>query len=64
MFKKTPGPYLGPVPTVTHLHGARVFDDSDGYPEAWYLPPALNILKQKFLNPVGVPWLPGTSVYE
>ncbi|TCL65908.1 spore coat protein A [Hydrogenispora ethanolica] len=24
------------VRTVVHLHGARVEDDSDGYPEAWY----------------------------
>ena len=26
------------VKTVVHLHGARVADDSDGYPEAWYTP--------------------------
>lgn len=36
-------PYGGPVPLVTHLHGAHVHDDSDGYPEAWYLPSAKNI---------------------
>jgi spore coat protein A len=35
----TPGAYTGPVPIVTHLHGAvGVADDSDGYAEAWYLP--------------------------
>jgi len=40
----TPGPYLGPVPFVTHLHGAvGVGDESDGYPEAWYLPAAANV---------------------
>jgi hypothetical protein len=36
-------PYTGPVPLVTHLHGAHVQPDSDGYPEAWYLPLATNI---------------------
>jgi bilirubin oxidase len=38
-----PGPYTGPVPIVTHLHGGHTADDSDGYPEAWYLPAARNI---------------------
>ena len=36
-------PYDGPVPTVAHLHGAHVNPDSDGYPEAWWLPAANNI---------------------
>src|SRR5580700_2280646 len=44
-FTKTPGPYTGPVPLVTHLHGAHAYEDSDGYPEAWYLPLAKNIPK-------------------
>ena len=36
--------YVGPVPLVTHLHGAvAVGDESDGYPEAWYLPAARNL---------------------
>ena len=36
-----PGPYTGPVPMVSHVHGAvGVGDDSDGYAEAWYLPNA------------------------
>lgn len=36
--------YWGPVPMVTHLHGAvGVGDESDGYPEAWILPAARNI---------------------
>ena len=40
----TPGPYAGPVPIVTHVHGAiGVGDESDGYAEAWYLPNAMNI---------------------
>jgi len=43
-FTSTPGPYTGPVPIVTHVHGAvGVADDSDGYAEAWYLPDAKNI---------------------
>jgi FtsP/CotA-like multicopper oxidase with cupredoxin domain len=43
-FDSTPGPYTGPVPIVTHVHGAvGVGDESDGYAEAWYLPAAGNI---------------------
>jgi FtsP/CotA-like multicopper oxidase with cupredoxin domain len=43
-FTETPGRYTGPVPIVTHVHGAvGVVDDSDGYAEAWYLPAAKNI---------------------
>ncbi|MDF1532771.1 MAG: multicopper oxidase [ANME-2 cluster archaeon] len=34
----TNGRYTGPVPMITHVHGAHTFEDSDGYPEAWYLP--------------------------
>lgn len=37
-----PAPYLGPVPIVTHVHGAHVSEESDGYAEAWYLPNAMN----------------------
>lgn len=33
-------PYNGPVPMVTHVHGAHVAGHSDGYPEAWWLPAA------------------------
>jgi len=36
-------PYDGPVPIVTHVHGAHVGPESDGYPEAWFLPNAKNI---------------------
>jgi FtsP/CotA-like multicopper oxidase with cupredoxin domain len=36
-------PYTGPIPMVTHLHGAHVGPISDGFPEAWWLPAANNI---------------------
>jgi len=43
-FATTPGRYTGPVPIVTHVHGAvGVGEESDGYAEAWYLPQAMNI---------------------
>jgi FtsP/CotA-like multicopper oxidase with cupredoxin domain len=35
---RDPEPYAGPVPIVTHVHGAHVDAHSDGYPEAWWLP--------------------------
>jgi FtsP/CotA-like multicopper oxidase with cupredoxin domain len=38
-----PTPYTGPVPIVTHVHGAHTAEDSDGYAEAWFLPDAHNI---------------------
>ncbi|MGC9358180.1 MAG: multicopper oxidase family protein [Anaerolineae bacterium] len=40
---ENPEPYKGPVPIITHLHGAHVRSVSDGYPEAWYLPDAADI---------------------
>jgi spore coat protein A len=43
-FTETPGRYTGPVPMVTHVHGAvGVGDESDGYAEAWFLPAANDI---------------------
>ena len=72
-----PAPYTGPVPLVTHLHGAHVGEESDGFPKAWYLPAANNIpagyatvgseydrLKAKAEAAYGQPWLPGTAVYQ
>lgn len=50
-FKQTdcagtsPELYKGPVPTIPHVHGAHVGPESDGYPEAWWLPNARNIRK-------------------
>jgi hypothetical protein len=39
------------VPIVTHLHGqSGVTDFSDGYPEAWFLPKAKNLLAYKSVS--------------
>lgn len=43
MMGMNPLPYTGPVPIITHVHGAHTTEDSDGFPEAWYLPAANNI---------------------
>src|SRR2546421_208295 len=69
-FTKTPGPYRGPVPLVVHLHGAHTTEDSDGYPEAWYLPPARDIpggyarvgtFYERFRAESRVPWPTGSA---
>ncbi|MCU7851895.1 MAG: multicopper oxidase domain-containing protein [Candidatus Thiodiazotropha sp. (ex Monitilora ramsayi)] len=36
-------PYRGPVPIVTHVHGAHTGPSSDGYTEGWWLPNASNV---------------------
>ena len=77
-FETTPGPYTGPVPIVTHLHGAAgVGDESDGYAEAWYLPAATDIpggyategtwrtfFANKAKTKFGVDWGPGFSIFQ
>ena len=77
-FTETPGPYEGPVPIVTHVHGAvGVADDSDGYTEAWYLPDAENIpagyaaegtwydfFADKAGAAYGVEWGPGFATFQ
>jgi FtsP/CotA-like multicopper oxidase with cupredoxin domain len=77
-FASTPGRYTGPVPIVTHLHGAAgVGDESDGYAEAWYLPAADNIpagyatrgswygfFKNKAKAKFGVAWGPGFATFQ
>lgn len=76
-FTETPGPYTGPVPIVTHLHGGHTTQESDGYAEAWYLPAANNIppgyategtwyeaFKTEFYNRWGVEWEPGTATFQ
>jgi FtsP/CotA-like multicopper oxidase with cupredoxin domain len=78
MFMETPGPYTGPVPIVTHLHGSvGVGDESDGYAEAWYLPAANDIpagyawegtwydfFKVKSLLKTFQPWDKGYAVFQ
>src|SRR5574339_1207223 len=77
-FTETPGPYTGPVPIITHVHGAvGVGDESDGYAEAWYLPDANNIpadfategtwynyFAGKALARYGASWGPGFATFE
>jgi bilirubin oxidase len=63
-------PYLGPVPIVTHLHGSHVTPESDGYPEAWYLPAANDIPNgyaaqgSHFGQIAGAPVEPGAAVFQ
>jgi FtsP/CotA-like multicopper oxidase with cupredoxin domain len=78
MFEETPGPYSGPVPMVTHVHGAvGVGDESDGYAEAWYLPDAGDIpsgfasvgtwydfFAGKAAAKFGVAWGPGFATFQ
>jgi bilirubin oxidase len=68
-----PEPYLGPVPLVTHVHGAHTTEDSDGYAEAWYLPNANNIpagyattgtFFDYFDEKYGHNWAPGTATFK
>jgi FtsP/CotA-like multicopper oxidase with cupredoxin domain len=77
-FPATPGPYTGPVPIVTHVHGAvGVGDESDGYAEAWYLPAAndipagyategtwYNFFAGKAAAQFAVTWAPGFAVFQ
>jgi FtsP/CotA-like multicopper oxidase with cupredoxin domain len=66
----TPDPYKGPVPLVTHLHGAHVDPESDGYPEAWFLPNAGNIPAgyftqgSNYANAPGFPPAKGQATYR
>jgi bilirubin oxidase len=73
----TAAPYKGPVPIITHVHGAHVAADSDGYPEAWYLPAATNIpagyategsrygsFKAAAAERFGGAWEPGSAVFQ
>jgi spore coat protein A len=63
-------PYTGPVPIVTHVHGAHTFQESDGYPEAWYLADGSQVGSQydafKALSEerLGIAWAPGSAVFD
>jgi spore coat protein A len=69
--------YTGPVPMVTHVHGAHTAEESDGYPEAWYLPDANNIpagyaekgtfydpFKNEFNAAWGETWEKGSATFQ
>jgi FtsP/CotA-like multicopper oxidase with cupredoxin domain len=69
--------YRGPVPMVPHVHGAHVTPESDGFPEAWFLPEARNIpagyakvgswyTRYKIAAALrhGVIWQPGTATFQ
>ncbi len=55
---QSPAAYAGPVPVSVHLHGAHVNPDSDGFPEAWFLPAANNI---DCIGSPGYPKTPSTA---
>ncbi|NLS78152.1 MAG: multicopper oxidase domain-containing protein [Chloroflexi bacterium] len=72
-----PMSYTGPVPIVTHVHGAHTHEESDGYAEAWYLPDASNIpqgyaevgtwyepFKARFATRTGEAWERGSATYQ
>ncbi len=77
VFTTTPGPYTGPVPIVTHLHGGHTAQESDGFAEAWFLPAAANIpagfategtqyepFRTIFSTNTGADWQPGTATFQ
>jgi len=72
-----PTRYTGPVPIVTHLHGGHSSEESDGFPEAWYLPAARNIpagfgrvgsfyrrFRAEAQRLYGQAWTPGSAVFQ
>jgi spore coat protein A len=76
-FTRTPGRYTGPVPFVTHLHGAHATHECDGNPESWYLPVARDIpahfanfgsryheLRAEFDRRHRRRWAPGSATYQ
>ena len=38
------GTYTAPVPMIVHAHGIHARSESDGIPEAWYLPPSASTI--------------------
>ena len=76
-FTTQPYAYRGPVPIVTHVHGAHAFEESDGYTDAWFLPDADNIppdyfkvgthydeFKATFEAKYGQVWEPGSAMFQ
>ena len=75
-FTATPKRYRGPVPTVPHLHGIEhIAQESDGFPEAWFLPAATNIPAGYATtgtaydafhasSALGALWTPGAAVFQ
>jgi FtsP/CotA-like multicopper oxidase with cupredoxin domain len=72
-----PARYAGPVPIVTHLHGGHSGQESDGFPEAWFLPAANNIpagyatvgshydtFRAQAEALYGQPWAAGSAVFQ
>ena len=69
-------PYRGPVPMIVHVHGAKTTQESDGYPEAWYLPasagasPLVQFATGSFYapfrssSPLGSLWAAGNAVFQ
>jgi FtsP/CotA-like multicopper oxidase with cupredoxin domain len=60
--------YAGPVPITVHVHGAHVADHSDGNPDSWFLPAAIDTpagyaTQGSFYNSV-VPTEAGSAVFE
>ena len=62
---------------MPHLHGGHNAQESDGYAEAWFLPPDNNIpggfathgtwyefFKNEFRTKFGVEWEPGTATFQ
>ena len=66
-------PYTGPVPMITHVHGAHALEQFDGFAEAWYLPNAANIppgyattgtFYDYFNLKYAENWSPGTATFR
>ncbi len=66
-------PYAGPVPMITHVHGAHALEQFDGFAEAWYLPDAGNIpagyattgtFYDYFNARYAEEWSPGTATFR
>ena len=78
VFGDSPRSYRGPVPIITHVHGAvGVGDESDGHAEAWYLPDTSSIpagyatngtwydyFAEKADKRFGATWGPGFATFQ